>query len=282
MPAGEHRRPGSPARGRHPSGQLPLRRRAGHHHPVAPSASSRATAANRSGRPATRRRPCRRDARPWPRPARGVGCRPAQRQVGRVGRDAVPGQQPAPAVPPRARRRATAGRRGGRPPGRRRRAAGPGRRPQQPVRLGPAPVQVDRHPRRPGTASDAGRARPSGDQPVDAADQVDQRCQPGRRGEHQRSRSRDTRRRSPAAAGTAVARSPTPERAQRPGSRVGGLLLGADHQLPDRAAGRLAEREHDRGGDVGRVVERRVRRPGGTARRGRRRTRSACRPAPAG
>ena len=165
---------------------------------------------------------------------------PAGAAPGRRGR---PGCRTRPAAgttgPPRARRRASAGRRGSRRPGWRRRAAAPGRRPASSrCDCGPRPCRL--------TATCGGATgQPEraiqpvgGHQPVDAADQVDQRGQPAGRGQRQLLRRvRGPQRRAAPAPRWPGRRRRAP--AAR-GSRVRRLLLGADHHLAHRAAGRLA------------------------------------------
>ena len=213
-PAGQHRRPAAgPAPSATRAASVPFVGRAGDHHPV-PPVGQLPGPARRTARPATA----------WPGPccpgARTVtpAGSPAGRRAGAApGRRGRPGCRTRPAAgtsgPPRARRRPS---------------RGPSRCPasglakaQQPARAGgsssrcdcgPAPVQVDRHlaaaDRDPASRA---RSRPvrCRHQPVDAADQVDQRGQPGR-ARPAPAPVAGTRPAAPRSAGTAVARSPTP------------------------------------------------------------------------
>ena len=93
--AGQHGGAGQPCQPRHPPGQRRLLWGAGDHHVVSPSTSSWLTCANRCA--GQRRRASWPRGAPPPRRRHPGGWRPGQRQLLRVGRDPVPGQQPAPA-----------------------------------------------------------------------------------------------------------------------------------------------------------------------------------------
>ena len=220
---------GSPAVGGHPGGQRPLVGRAGDHHPVPPPGQRPGQRGEPVRRPALRRRPCRRGAARSPRPAaapapagagRGRpgrrGCR-TRRAAGTSGRTSCSSSpQAGPSRCPAAGFAKASSRPGP--------AAASSR-----CDCGPPAVQVDRDlRRRPGQA---GRSSPAvGSSRSTAADQVDQRGQPGRRGERQLLAGvRGPQRR--AAPGTAVARSPTPSARS---TRITGTTSPARRRPPAR------------------------------------------------